>query len=56
MLKPTLVNTESSSTRVLKSKDHLKNGKSRGECEDERQQGAPVHSLCSQTAIPRLEQ
>lgn len=47
MLKPTLVNTESSSTRLLESKDHLRNGKSRGKCEDERQQGALVHSLRS---------
>lgn len=57
MLKPTLVNTESSSTRFPNSKDHSRNGKkSRGKCEDERQKGALVHPLRSRPVIIQLEQ
>ena len=56
MLKPTLVNTESPSTRVLESKAHSEMEKSRGKCEDERQRGALVHSLRSQSVVTWPEQ
>ncbi|KAM3614806.1 uncharacterized protein V6R79_019197 [Siganus canaliculatus] len=56
MLKPTLINKESPSSRVLANKDRLENGKSRGKCEDERQRGALVHSLRSHTAVTRPKQ
>lgn len=57
MLKPTLVNTASPSSRIPESKKNtLKWEKSGGKREAERQRGALVHSLRSQSILTRPEQ
>lgn len=56
MLKPTLVNTATPSTRLLDGEKPLRNGKSRGKCEGERQRGALVHSLHSRSVVTLPEQ